>query len=384
MYEKGGNSTPDRHGDGHRHDHRSRRHCLTNQNSLNTEGNPICLSGCNGSAGPDTGRRTATAPCGSRAAASTWWRPGTTSGTQVDWYACNGSNAQNWTHQANGELVNPNSGLCLTDPGGNTGTRLDIETCTGAAAAASGRYPTGGGGTNTVTVTSPGNQTTTVGTAASLQIHASDSASGQTLTYSATRPAGRSVDQLLLRPDLRHADRGRHLERHGDRQGRHRRHRITSFTWTVNSGGGGTCGTTNLALNKTDHRVLDRERRHPGRRRDRRQHRHPLVVRLHRPAVAPGRPRRDETICQVVAELGDRVRHGLPDPDVDRRHELDHDLLHDHRHRRHTDPQRHRFRPLRPDLRHRPRNPVRRLHLGVQVHGSRRRAAELRHHEPAR
>jgi O-glycosyl hydrolase len=47
---------------------------------------------------------------------------------------------------------------------------------------------------NTVTVTNPGSQSGTVGTAASLQIHASDSASGQTLTYSATGlPAGLSI-----------------------------------------------------------------------------------------------------------------------------------------------------------------------------------------------
>jgi len=47
---------------------------------------------------------------------------------------------------------------------------------------------------NTVTVTNPGSQTGTVGTAASLQISASDSASGQTLTYSATGlPAGLSI-----------------------------------------------------------------------------------------------------------------------------------------------------------------------------------------------
>jgi hypothetical protein len=43
-----------------------------------------------------------------------------------------------------------------------------------------------GAATNTVTVTNPGNQTGTAGTAASLQISATDSASGQTLTYSAT------------------------------------------------------------------------------------------------------------------------------------------------------------------------------------------------------
>jgi len=48
---------------------------------------------------------------------------------------------------------------------------------------------------NTVTVTNPGNQTGTVGTAVSLQIHASDSATGQTLTYSATGlPAGLSIN----------------------------------------------------------------------------------------------------------------------------------------------------------------------------------------------
>ncbi|WP_395695500.1 M4 family metallopeptidase [Nocardioides sp.] len=50
-------------------------------------------------------------------------------------------------------------------------------------------------GTNTVTVTNPGSQTGTVGTAKSLQISASDSASGQTLTYSATGlPAGLSIN----------------------------------------------------------------------------------------------------------------------------------------------------------------------------------------------
>jgi hypothetical protein len=57
---------------------------------------------------------------------------GTTSGTDVDWYPCNGTAAQDWTAESNGELVNPNSGLCLTVPGGNTSSRLDIETCTDA------------------------------------------------------------------------------------------------------------------------------------------------------------------------------------------------------------------------------------------------------------
>ena len=52
---------------------------------------------------------------------------------------------------------------------------------------------------NTVTVTNPGNQTRTVGTAVSLQIPASDSAGGQTLTYSATGlPAGLSISSSGL------------------------------------------------------------------------------------------------------------------------------------------------------------------------------------------
>jgi Glycosyl hydrolase family 48/Cellulose binding domain/Putative Ig domain len=53
---------------------------------------------------------------------------------------------------------------------------------------------TGTGTGNTVTVTNPGTQTGTVGTAASLQIKATDSATGQTLTYSAAGlPAGLSI-----------------------------------------------------------------------------------------------------------------------------------------------------------------------------------------------
>jgi hypothetical protein len=52
---------------------------------------------------------------------------------------------------------------------------------------------------NTVTVSSPGDQTTIAGTAVSLQIAASDSAAGQALTYSATGlPAGLSISNSGL------------------------------------------------------------------------------------------------------------------------------------------------------------------------------------------
>ncbi len=51
------------------------------------------------------------------------------------------------------------------------------------------------GSSDTVTVTNPGSESGTVGSAASVQIAASDSASGQTLTYSATGlPAGLSIN----------------------------------------------------------------------------------------------------------------------------------------------------------------------------------------------
>ncbi|MCX4747722.1 protease pro-enzyme activation domain-containing protein [Kitasatospora sp. NBC_01287] len=60
----------------------------------------------------------------------------------------------------------------------------------------------GGGGTtggNTVTVTNPGTQSGTVGTAVSLQVKGADSASGQTLTYTATGlPAGLSISSTGL------------------------------------------------------------------------------------------------------------------------------------------------------------------------------------------
>jgi hypothetical protein len=50
------------------------------------------------------------------------------------------------------------------------------------------------GGGNIVTVTSPGSQAGTVGSAASLQVRATDSASGQALAYSASGlPAGLSI-----------------------------------------------------------------------------------------------------------------------------------------------------------------------------------------------
>jgi non-reducing end alpha-L-arabinofuranosidase len=61
---------------------------------------------------------------------------GTAVGTKVELWDCNGVGGQVWQQQANGSLLNPQSGLCLDDPSGNTanGTVLQIYTCNGSAA----------------------------------------------------------------------------------------------------------------------------------------------------------------------------------------------------------------------------------------------------------
>ena len=88
-----------------------------------------------------------------------------------------------------------------TDYNGTTlypaGTAFDMASGLGTPQGAPLAQAVCGGGTttNTVTVTSPGNQTTTVGTAVSLQMSASDSASGQSFTWSATGlPVGLSIN----------------------------------------------------------------------------------------------------------------------------------------------------------------------------------------------
>jgi F5/8 type C domain/Ricin-type beta-trefoil lectin domain/Putative Ig domain len=250
VYEEGGNSTPTGTATATGTVTGLNGLCLANQNSLDTEGNPIGVTGCNGSAGQQWSPYT-DGTVRTQGGCLDVVSAGTTSGTDVDWYACNGTAAQTWTHQSNGELVNPSSGLCLTDPGGNTGARLDIETCTGAAAQLWTLPSGGGGGGDTVTVTSPGNQSSTVGTAASVQISASDSASGQTLTYSATGlPAGLSINSSsgLISGTPTAAGTSSVTVTAKDTTGASG---SVSFSWTVAAGSGGTCGTTNLALNKT-------------------------------------------------------------------------------------------------------------------------------------
>ena len=59
----------------------------------------------------------------------------TASGSKVQLWGCNSQPQQQWTIASDGELINPKSGRCLTDPGGSTTntTQLEIVTCANAA-----------------------------------------------------------------------------------------------------------------------------------------------------------------------------------------------------------------------------------------------------------
>ncbi len=95
-----------------------------------------------------------------------------------------------------GLTINTATGLISGTPttsGGSTTVNVTVSDSTGAKTTITFVWTVNPQGTNTVTVTNPGNQTGTVGTAASLQIKATDSAAGQTLTYSATLPAGLAI-----------------------------------------------------------------------------------------------------------------------------------------------------------------------------------------------
>ncbi|WBO61810.1 lectin [Streptomyces camelliae] len=58
----------------------------------------------------------------------------TTSGTKIQLHTCNGTQAQQWRPDSTGELVNPVSGLCLTDTsnGATDKTQLTLGSCTGS------------------------------------------------------------------------------------------------------------------------------------------------------------------------------------------------------------------------------------------------------------
>ena len=276
--------------------------------------------------------------------------------------------AQGWTRQANGRAGQPELRACASATRAATPRRGSSSRPAPARPSSSGRCPAAAAPATRSPSPLPGNQTSAAGTAATLQIHATDSAAGQTLTYGAAGlPAG-PVDQRVVRPHLRDADRGRHVRPSPSpprtppaRPGR------PSFSWTVEPGQGRTAARRNVALNRPATSSSTESGGYAAGERGRRQHRHPLVQRVRRSAVDRRRPRLDPVDLPGGAELADRrTRKAFQLQTSHRRHDLDDDLLHDDRAPAACRPSTVAGSgPLRPDVRHRPRHAVRLLAVGV-------------------
>ena len=110
--------------------------CLDANGGTNTNGTAMQLYTCNHSAAQQVTYTAANqvqvlGKCMDTANA------GTANGTAVQLYDCNSTGAQTWVAQANGELLNPQSGRCLNVPGGNTtpgAVQLQLQDCSASAA----------------------------------------------------------------------------------------------------------------------------------------------------------------------------------------------------------------------------------------------------------
>ncbi|MBS2966606.1 cellulose binding domain-containing protein, partial [Actinocrinis puniceicyclus] len=169
------------------------------------------------------------------------------SGLQIQ--AADSGSGQSLTYSASGlpaGLSISSSGLISGTPtvSGTFNVTVTAKDGTGASGSASFTWTIGAGSSgNTVTVTNPGAQSGTVGTAISgVQVQAADSGSGQSLTYSASGlPAGLSISSSGLISGTPTASGTFNVT-------------VTatdstsasgsaSFTWTIGTGstGGGTC-----------------------------------------------------------------------------------------------------------------------------------------------
>ena len=171
------------------------------------------------------------------------WTAGTAVSLQMS--ATDSASGQSFTWSASGlpagVSVNSGSGLISGTPSAaasGTATVTATDTTGASGSTSFGWTVSSTGGGNTVTVTNPGSQSGTVGTAVSLQISGSDSASGQTLTYTATGlPAGLSISSSgLISGTPTTAGTSSVTVTAKDTTGASG---SASFTWTISSSGGG-------------------------------------------------------------------------------------------------------------------------------------------------
>ena len=123
--------------------------CLDDTGGVHTNGNKVQVYTCNGESasqswgwtpdgGPDgAGIMTLAPNCSGNSLCAidclSVTGNGTTVGTKVDLWVCDGASGQQWRIESDGQLLNPASGLCLTAPNTTNGTQIEIGNCIDAA-----------------------------------------------------------------------------------------------------------------------------------------------------------------------------------------------------------------------------------------------------------
>ena len=164
---------------------------------------------------------------------------------------CTGSLSYAASGLPTGLSINSSTGVIsgTTGTAGTYNVTLTGTDSTGPSGSATFTWTVGSTSPNTVTVTNPGSQAGTVGTATSLQIQASDSASGQTLTYTASGlPAGLAIGATtgLISGTPTAAATSTVKVTATDTTGATG---SASFTFTIGSSSGGGCGAQQLLVN---------------------------------------------------------------------------------------------------------------------------------------
>ncbi|HEX4830399.1 MAG TPA: putative Ig domain-containing protein [Trebonia sp.] len=167
---------------------------------------------------------------------------------------CTGTLTYSATGLPTGLSISSSTGVIsgTASKAGSYSVTLTGKDSTGKTGSASFTWTVGSGGSgggNTVTVTSPGSQSTAAGTAVSLHVSASDSASGQTLAYSAAGlPAGLSIGSSTGTITGTPATAGTYTVTITVTDTTGATASVT-FTWTITGGGGGGCTAAQLLGN---------------------------------------------------------------------------------------------------------------------------------------